>query len=285
MGIKVMHTHSEPLEMTQGSQYEALIGREEELRRLHAAIRRRESLLIWGATDAGKSALIKTALAELPEGEQRNCVYWTGAARGRQLLSYFLAQLYRAGDSLVQRKVRVDGAGNASLDRWLQKQSSLRLRGIFFTASTRGKYRFFLDHFPCATHNMARLMKEIMYRCETPIYLAARGYSQSEIGYAWSLYWNDKLRLHLGPLTERAARRLLETCVRKFGFASRGSEDFREDILRLSGHLPGSIVKMCELAADSKYHCGDQIKTKLVHIDYLMRTNLLDLGYGQVAVP
>ncbi len=60
---------------------------------------------------------------------------------------------------------------------------------------------------------MTRLMKEIMYRCETPIYLASRGHSQSEIGYAWNLYWHDGLRIHLGPLSERAARELLETCM------------------------------------------------------------------------
>ena len=50
-------------------------------------------------------------------------------------------------------------------------------------------------------------------------------------------------------------------------------EDFRDDILRLSGHLPGSIVRMCELAADSRYHYGDRIKIKLVHVDYLMQSN------------
>jgi hypothetical protein len=38
----------------------------------------------------------------------------------------------------------------------------------------------------------------------------------------------------------------------------------------LSRHLPGSVVKMCELAAHHRYHYGDQIKVNLVHVDYLM---------------
>ena len=122
-------------------------------------------------------------------------------------------------------------------------------------------------------HNMARLMKEIMYRCKTPVYLAARGYSQKEIGYAWSLFWNDGLRIHLGPLTERTARDLLEICIRNFGLDSLDLEGFRESILRVSGHLPGSIAKMCELASHARYHYGDQIKVKLVHVDYLMQAN------------
>jgi hypothetical protein len=123
-------------------------------------------------------------------------------------------------------------------------------------------------------------MKEIMYRCTTPIYLASRGYSQGEIGYAWSLYWNDGLRIHLGPLSERTARELLETCIGRFGLTSLDLEDFREDILRLSGHVPGSIVKMCELAADSRYHYGDQIKIKLVHVDYLMHSSPLAIAHS-----
>jgi hypothetical protein len=259
--------------MTEIAQPETLVGRKEELRQLRVAIQKGESRLVWGSMDAGKTALIKKAIFELPDAERRNCLYWTGAASRRQLLSHFVGRLYELGDSFVRKKVHADGATGTSLNRWLHKQTSLRLRGILFTASTQCDYRFFVDHFPPLSHNMARLMKDIMYRCKTPIYLAARGYSQGEIGYAWSLYWNDGLRIHLGPLSERGARELLESCIGRFGLASLDLEDFREDILRLSAHVPGSIVKMCELAADSRYHYGDQIKIKLVHVDYLMQSN------------
>lgn len=259
--------------MSKTVQPETLVGRREERRSLGVAIQKRESRLVWGPMDSGKTALIKTVISELPEVEQRSCVFWTGAASGKQLLSHFVGQLYEKGDSYVRRKVHTDGATEASLHRWLNKQSSLRLRGILFTALTAGDYRFFIDHFPPPTHNMARLMKEIMFRCGTPIYLIARGISQQEIGYAWSLYWNDSLRLHLGPLPKRHARELLELCVNKFGLNSLDLEDFREDVLHLSGLLPGSILKMSRLAANSKYHYGDRIKTKLVHVDYLLQSN------------
>ena len=258
--------------MGETGELETLIGRKEELRQLRAAIQERKSLLIWGPEDAGKTALIRKAISELDGSERRSCIYWTGAASGKELLAHFVGRLYETGDSFVRKKVQADGATAISLNRWLHKQKSMRLRGILFTASTQSDYRFFVDHFPPPTHNMARLMKEIIYRCKSPIYLAARGYSQSEIGYAWSLYWNDGLRIRLGPLSERAARELLECCINKFGLTSLDLKNFREDILRLSGHIPGSIVKMCELAADSRYHYGDQIKIKLVHVDYLMQS-------------
>jgi hypothetical protein len=258
--------------MAERAQFDCLVGRKNELQELRAAIQKGESRLVWGPMDAGKTALIKKVISELPDADGRKCVYWEGAASGRQLVAHFIDRLYQLGDPFVQQKVRADGATETSSNRWIQKQTSLRLRGILFTALTQGNYRFFVDHLPPPTHNMARLMKEIMYRCGTPVYLAARGYSQNEIGYSWSLYWHDGLRVHLGPLKERDARELLESCIRALGLGVLDLEDFREDMLRLSGHLPGSIVKMCDLAANSRYHYGDRIKIKLVHVDYLMQS-------------
>lgn len=249
------------------------VGREQEVHRLHKAIQKRESLLIWGQPDAGKTFLIQRVFAGLSDTDRRKCVYWTGAACGRQLVSHFLRGLYSAGDPLVRRKVHADRAGDFTLDRWINKQSLLRLRGILFSAAEHGDYRFFVDHLPSPTHNMVNFLKEIMYRCKTPVYLTGHGYSQGEIGYAWSLYWADEYRIRLEPLTETPARELLELCIRKFSLTALDLKGFREEILHFSKRLPGSIVKMCELAADSKYHYGDRIKIKLVHLDYLMQSN------------
>jgi hypothetical protein len=256
-----------------GELSDALVGRERELYRLRTAIQRRESQLIWGVSDAGKTFLIRQAIAGLPEPERRKCIYWTGAATGRQLVSHFLRRLCATGDPVVRRKVDADGAGEPTLDRWLDKQSLLRLRGILFSAAEQGDYRFFVDHIPSPTHKMVRLLKEIMYRSKTPVYVAGRGYSRREIGHAWSLYWADEYRIQLGPLAEAHARELLEMCIGNFGLASLDLSGFREEILHFSARLPGSIVKMCELAANSRYHHGHQVKLKLVHVDYLMQAN------------
>jgi hypothetical protein len=273
-----------PAEMTESGQNETLIGREKELRELLGAMRRRESRLIWGPVDAGKTALLKKAISELPEAERRNCIRWEGVASGRQLLSHFVGRLYELRDRFVRGKVHADGATETSLNRWLHKQTSLRLRGILLTSLTQGDYRLFVDQFPAPTQNMARLIREIMYRCKTPIYLAARDYSQAEIGCAWKLYWNDALRVRLGPLTERTARDLLEICIRRFSLGLLDLEGFREDILRASGRLPGSIVKMCALASQIRYHSGDQIKIKLLHVDYVMQSNPSTLNRAPMSV-
>src|ERR1700733_9749398 len=114
--------------MAESDKRETLVGRKEELRELRAAIQKRESRLVWGPTDAGKTTLIKKAISEVPEAERRNCIYWAGAASGRQLLSHFVGRLYELGDLLVRKKVHTDGATEISLNRWLDKQTSLRLR-------------------------------------------------------------------------------------------------------------------------------------------------------------
>jgi hypothetical protein len=254
---------------------DVLVGREQEIHRLRKAIQKRESQLIWGRSDAGKTFLIHRVIAGLSVADRRKCIYWTGAGCSRQLVSHFLRGLYSAGDPLVVRKVHADRVGDFTLDRWIDEQSLLRLRGILFSAAEDGDYRFFVDHLPSPTHKMAHLFKEIMYRCKTPVYLTGHGYSQGEIGYAWSLYWTDEYRIQLEPLTETPARELLELCIRKFGLTALDLKGFREEILHFSKRFPGSIVKMCELAADSRYHHGDRIKIKLVHVDYLMQSNQL----------
>jgi hypothetical protein len=231
---------------------DALFGRERELHRLRTAIQKRESRLIWGQPDAGKTFLIQRVIAALPEADRRKCIYWTGAATGRQLVSHFVRGLYVTGDPVVRRNVHADRAGECTLDRWLNKQSLLRLRGILFSAAEHGDYRFFVDHLPSPTHKMAHLLKEIMYHCKTPVYLTGHGYSQKEIGDAWSLYWADEYRIQLEPLAETPARELLEMCIGNFGLASLDLAGFREDILHFSERSPGSIVKLCELAADSR---------------------------------
>jgi hypothetical protein len=252
---------------------ERLIGREAEMRRLQAALRARRGQLICGPADSGKTLLIKNALIELPQAERRKCICSAGALSRRRLVEQLIQGLYLAGDPLVRKKVHADRASEETLGRWINQQSLLRIRGILFTATEQGEYRFFVDDLPPASHSMAQLLKEITYRTKTPIYLTGLGYTQNEIGQAWSLYWADEYRIRLGPLSEARARELLELCIQKFGLSSLDLEGFREEVLHLSAHLPGSIVKMCELAAEPRYHYGDQVKVKLVHLDYLLQSS------------
>ncbi|MGB6430320.1 MAG: hypothetical protein WBF06_07020 [Candidatus Acidiferrales bacterium] len=253
-----------------------LIGRNSELRRVRAAVRARESFLIWGPADAGKTALVKKAISEVPERERQGCIYWSGAASVRQLAEELLRRFYAAGDPCVHKKVPEDRSGReTSADSWFRDRSSGQLKALFYLAAAKSRYAIFLDHMPPATQPMARFLKQIIWRCHTPVYLLAPGCDREDIGHAWSIYFAEQYHIAIGPLSPAFARELLERSIRRFALDRFDLSGFRDDILRMSGHLPGSLVKMCELAAQPRYHYGDQIKVNLVHVDYLMRRDPL----------
>ena len=248
-----------------------LLGRESELHSLRSAIRNRESLLIWGPADSGKTCLVKKVIAELPEKDRKTCIYWSGEASGRRLAEEVVRELYAAGDPLVHKKVREDrGRLGISVERWFRDRSSGQLKVLLYLAASKGRYAFFLDHMAPATQSMARMLKEIIWRCKTPVYLLARGCGHEEIGHAWSIYYAKQYGIEIGPLSECLTRELLDRCIRRLGLDRFDLTGFRDEVLRLSHHLPGSVVKMCELATHERYHYGDQIKINLVYVDYLM---------------
>lgn len=258
--------------MTQVSAtFERLIGRDREARQLRQALRKRQSQLIWGPADSGKTFLIGHVLAKLSTHERRRCIGWAGPATRRQLVEHLIRGLYLAGDPFVRNKVQADSFDQGTLSRWMAEQSALRLRGILFSATERGDYRVFVDHASPLSQTLAELLKEIVHRTQTPVYLAGRSYSQAEIGYVWSLYWTDEYRLAVRPLSGGAARELLDTCIKRYALNTLDLHGFREELLALSGHLPGAIAKMCKLAADPRYRFGDRVKLKLIHVDYLMQ--------------
>jgi hypothetical protein len=77
--------------------------------------------------------------------------------------------------------------------------------------------------------------------------------------------------LYFGALSPAAANELLDWAIRNFGLLKFDFGGFRGDILEFSGLLPGAILRMCEAATDSHYHFARCIKTKLRHVDYLMK--------------
>jgi hypothetical protein len=243
-------------------------GREAELARLEQAIRKRESLLVWGASDSGKSVLVSEAIARLPQRESRWCVRAMGCGSPQDILRSIAFGF--GDDPLFKAKFRADTGYGASFSHWVKAQTSLRLRGLLYRAAREGQYRIFLEDVAPMTQMLTRIVKELMWTQATPVYAVARGWTYSELGHAAQLYWNDKLRLHVGALPSAMAKKLLEFSIRQNGLLRFDLAGFREDILNFSGMLPGAIVRMCEAAADSHYHFEGRIKTRILHVDYLV---------------
>jgi hypothetical protein len=244
------------------------LGRQSELARLEEAIRKRESLLIWGACDSGKSTLTCRAISQMPERVSRRCLRASGKGSPQDVLRSIAQGL--AEDPLFRAKFRADTGYGASFSHWVNEQSSLRLRGLLYRAAGAGEYWIFLEDLAPMSHLLARIVKELMWNQKTPVYAIARGWTYTELGHATQVYWNDRQRLHVGALAAAAAKELLEVSIRQFGLSRFDLKGFREDILEFSEMLPGAIVAMCAAAADSQYHFEGRIKTKLLRVDYLV---------------
>jgi hypothetical protein len=245
------------------------LGRKNELSRLCEAIQKRESLLVWGASDSGKTVLVARALSELPERIAKRCICARGVGSPHDILRGIAERF--AEDPLFRSKFRAETGYGASFSHWVREQTSLRLRGLLYRAAGAGEYWIFLEDLAPMTHMLTRIVKELMINQETPIYSVAPGWTYRELGHGAQLYWNDQQRLHVGALSLAAANELLEWAIQKFCLSKFDLDGFREDILEFSGLLPGAILRMCEAATNSHYHFDGRIKTKLLHVDYLMK--------------
>jgi AAA ATPase domain len=256
--------------MSPGTQSSPFLGRKQELARLAEAIRRRESLLIWGPRDSGKTAMVAEAVARLPGKIARRCIRVCVRGSLQNLLQDHVVQLYELGDPLVRARFAAEARASRSIHAWVRKQRSVGLRGLLYRAARDVQYWIFWDDVPALGHAHLRVAKNLIWALKTPVYFLARGRSETAIGLGVRLYWHDGLRLPLGPLPLPEAKRLLEQSIDRWNLATLDLAGFREEVLRSSGLLPGAIVRMTALAARPRYQRDGQIKTKLIRVDYLI---------------
>jgi len=247
-----------------------LVDRESEALRLHDAILKRESLWISGPAGIGKTALVLMVLSELPSAMARHCFYLSGVDGVQPLLRWLIQRLYKLDDATLRRRLHVEGIRENTFKSWLKHQPTSRLKGAVYRSMEKGNYWVFLDHLPPLTHAEAKIVRELVWMRKTPVFLFARGPTGRDVGQVGNVYWGSRQQLSLGPLPEQAGRELLERCIQKMGLEKLDLEGFREEVLRLSGLVPGTIIRMCHLAQAPKYRFGLRLKTRLIHIDCLI---------------
>jgi hypothetical protein len=246
------------------------------LSRLRTSNAERQSLLISGPAGIGKTALVMKALREFSPVVAASTIYLSGVVGLQDLLRALLRQLHEAGDPTLRRQMRGERVRDGAFKTWLKSLGTSRLKGALYRSMEQGEYTVILDHFPPLTPAVAKVVRELVRMRSTPVVLLDRGFGQAHLGHVADLYWADEHRLSLGPLPEAAARALLESCIHRFELERLKLGGFRSEVLRLSGRVPGSLIKMCALAAQPRYQYGSQIKTKLIRIDSLVSAcNLL----------
>ena len=260
------------------------LDRDVEAQRLREAILKREGLLIVGPAGIGKTALVSRVIDDLPREVSRSTLYLSGLGGLQPLLRSLVRGLYEANDETLRKRLHGQGT-RISFKEWLKGQPTSRLRGAAYRAMEGKHYWVFLDHIPPPTHAVAKVVRELMWMRNTPVYLLSRGLAPVDVGQVGDLYWSEQQRLHLGPLPATAARTLFEVCIQRWGLASFELDGFFEMVLSSSGRNPGAIIKMCGLAADPRYQHGSQFKAKLIHIDYLMSLKPRNARAGRFTLP
>jgi hypothetical protein len=178
--------------------------------------------------------------------------------------------LANAGDSFVLSRVKTETGTSLHLDQWLKNQTSLRLRGILHRATRTGDYFVFLDPPVPLPEGVYRTLQAWVWSRHTPVYLTARGCGPRDAGKASRLFWHDDLRLCLAPLDDDSANQLLDRAVNRYGLGEFADNDFREFVLVKSGLIPGTIIRLCELASSPDYRYEGHLKLGTLAVDFLL---------------
>jgi Cdc6-like AAA superfamily ATPase len=248
------------------------VGRAGETERLREAILARQSLLVYGPADSGKSALLQETLSSLPDSARRNCIICHSCESPRSMWQDLVRSLGKANAPQVLSRVKRESGSQASLEHWLDKQSSLRLRGILRRAMRDGSYCVFIDVPRILPTGAYRLLQEWVWSGRTPVFLLARGATEHELGRVAQLFWHEGLQLKLGPLQPEDAESLLENSITHFRLRRIADKEFRDFVLARYAGLPGKIVRLCELASHSAYQSGGHVKLHTLAIDLEMQT-------------
>ena len=247
-----------------------LIGREPEQRALCKAIAERSSLLVCGPAGSGKTALLEAVLGALAANQRRACIVCAADGTPGLLWRRLVQALAKAGDEEVLTRVERESGSSARAEAWIQAQTSLRLRGVLRRAARARDYAVFLDTAEALADGTYRLLQEWVWSGRTPVILLGRGETERELGKAARLFWHEGLRLRLGALEPRFAEALLESAIERFSLARFADAAFRGFVLEQSGRLPGPIVRLCEMASQAAYQCGEQVKLHTLAVDFLL---------------
>jgi len=247
------------------------VGRAQERKRLRETILARRSLLLCGPAGSGKTTLLEKTLAALPASVRNMCLVCNANGSPRQIWQSLAHRLAEAGDPELTSRLEREAGAAAAWDRWLHRQTSLRLCGILKRAMRARPYSVFLDSTARLPAGVYRVLQEWIWSGRTPVILLARGSSEENQGKIARLFWHPGMRLELGPLQAGDVSTLLEESVDRFHLQELADQDFRNFLIQQCAGLPGRIVRLCELASQRGYQFDGHVKLHTLAVDFLMQ--------------
>lgn len=248
-----------------------LFGLAGERERVRQAFQKRESLLLIGPAGAGKTTLIRTVLAELPN--TREIVGISYSANLHRLLMDLTRSLLTA----KHRALRDRAKPGSTVEKWLSEQTSVHLKGLLWTSLEAEPLTIVLDGIEGASFPMYRFLQRLYFTRGMAIMATAR-YNGS-LGALSRLFWDPRSMVHIRPLNHPDAEQLFDLAAKKFDLEQLDLDEFREKVLESAQGNPGEIVEMCKLAANPMYISGRHVKFAPLRIDVMMRFLLTPAGY------
>jgi hypothetical protein len=240
-----------------------LLGLAGEWERLRQALRNRESLLVTGAAGAGKTALIRAAIAEHPTS--RDILQIGYSANLHSLLLELTRGLLKADHKVLRARAKP----GANVEKWLFAQTSAHLKGLLWTSLEAAPLTIVLDGINGASFPMYRFLQRLYFARGMAIIATAR--DTGSLGALSRLFWDPRSILQIRPLNHADSERLFGLAAKRFGLEHLDLDDFREKVLESAHGNPGEIVEMCRLASNPLYVSGTHIKFAPLRIDVMMR--------------
>lgn len=234
-------------------QYLAAVERIEELARLNAQAQARKSLLLFGAESVGKTRLLQAFV----QGHSL-ALHAPRVRTPRELLLRLIAEIRRVTP------------GCRTLPAEQERLSTTSLKGVVLRALEERHYVLALDHLDAPSRVLAGLIKDLSSYDRTPVIFVARSPHMEDIGALRSISASRSERLELKEFAQPVALEFARRHAARSGLTAGNLDEALEQFVELSNGNPGSILCMLNMARNARYYTGDQIKARVLYLDYRM---------------
>lgn len=224
-----------------------LVGRRNEVRKLSAALKARQSRLITGPSGIGKTRLLE------------ECLFKSGQPFLRIERPPVLHDLLVSiAQKLACRSARFSD---------IRRATTVHLKALVLHALLSNPQCVILEDIPPADPRMYRFLQQLYYVPKNCVVVTTT--SKDSIGHLSKLLWDPREEIRLRPLTHRECLALFELACQAFQLELFDRGDFRKKVIAAAHGNPGRIIAMCRLASQPEYRSGKYIKFLPLRIDAL----------------